>query len=399
MKKVLIVEDDLIVANVYRNKLVHEGYRVETAADGEAGLSMVRSFLPDVVLLDLMLPKVSGLDLMKQIRAEPEFSKLPFIVFSSTYLTNVVQDAWKAGATKCLSKTNCTPKEVVEVVRDSLGATAPSAPPRQTAPVAPTSAHDRGISPKQTGSSDPDEEFQKDLRRSFISELPATLASLRTGLQGLSKAAQPSERLPRIHELLRRVHALTGNAAVCGMAHIGRTADAFEALLKELHDKPGNINVSTLRTVASAIDFLAFLFQRAAGPVPDLPPAKVLVVDDEAISRRAVTYALGKAQLKSVNEEDPERALQLLSQGPFDLVFLDVDMPNMNGYELCSKLRALPMHKKTPVIFVTGLNDFESRANSTMSGGNDFIAKPFLFTELAVKALVCVLRGQLSSGR
>jgi len=70
-------------------------------------------------------------------------------------------------------------------------------------------------------------------------------------------------------------------------------------------------------------------------------------------------------------------------------------MPGMNGYELCSKIRNLPAHKKTPVVFVTGLNDLESRANSMVSGGNDFIAKPFLFIELAVKALVYLLRGQI----
>ena len=68
----------------------------------------------------------------------------------------------------------------------------------------------------------------------------------------------------------------------------------------------------------------------------------------------------------------------------------------MNGFELCTKLRTLPGYKRTPVIFVTSLNDFDSRANSTMSGGNDFIGKPFLFIELAVKALVHVLRGKLS---
>jgi DNA-binding response OmpR family regulator len=76
-------------------------------------------------------------------------------------------------------------------------------------------------------------------------------------------------------------------------------------------------------------------------------------------------------------------------------VFLDVDMPGMTGYELCAKLRALPQHKKTPVIFVTSLNDFDSRTTSTMSGGNDFICKPFLFTELTVKALIYVLRAKL----
>ena len=74
-------------------------------------------------------------------------------------------------------------------------------------------------------------------------------------------------------------------------------------------------------------------------------------------------------------------------------------MPNMNGYELCAKIRNLPAYKKTPVVFVTSLNDLEARANSTMSGGNDFIAKPFLFIELAVKALIYVLRGQLTPVR
>jgi DNA-binding response OmpR family regulator len=62
-------------------------------------------------------------------------------------------------------------------------------------------------------------------------------------------------------------------------------------------------------------------------------------------------------------------------------------------------LRALPAHSKTPVVFVTGLTDFESRARSTLSGGNDLIAKPFLFMELAVKALNFILKGQLGIGR
>jgi DNA-binding response OmpR family regulator len=62
---------------------------------------------------------------------------------------------------------------------------------------------------------------------------------------------------------------------------------------------------------------------------------------------------------------------------------------------LCAKLRALSKYEKVPVIFVTALNDFESRAHSTISGGNDFIAKPFLFVELAVKALIHVLRTRL----
>ena len=83
--------------------------------------------------------------------------------------------------------------------------------------------------------------------------------------------------------------------------------------------------------------------------------ACVLVVDDEAISRRAVTYALERAKLKPVAVDNSEAAHKLLIESKFDLVFLDVDMPGMNGFELCSKLRMLPSHKTTPVVFVTSL--------------------------------------------
>jgi len=406
MKKILIIEDDQLVANIYRNKFSVEGYQVEIALDGLAGLDMVRSFRPDAVILDLMLPKMTGVELMKKIRSEPEFERLPVIVFSNTYLTNMVQEAWKAGATKCLSKANCTPKQVIEVVRSALapnGASAAAPAPRveTAAPARPSPAPNQAApAPNSGASSDPDAAFQADLRKTFVEGLPATLAALRTQLQGLIKSENDTARLKQLQDLYRRIHTLTGNAAVAGMPQIARMADALEALLKELYEKPKNITASTLRTVASAIDFLGLLFEPGVALHKlETPPPNVLVVDDEAISRRAVTYALEKAKLKSVNLEDPAAAYDLLAENRFDLIFLDVDMPGMNGFELCTKLRQLPGHKKTPVVFVTSLNDFDSRANSTMSGGNDFIAKPFLFIELAVKALVCVLRGRLQTAK
>jgi DNA-binding response OmpR family regulator len=121
MKKVLIIEDEQIITNIYRNKLTVEGYQVETAPDGETGLELVRTFHPDAIVLDLMLPKMSGVEVIKQIRSESEFSKLPIIVFSNIYLNNMIQDAWRAGATKCLSKTGCSPREFIDMVRQTVG--------------------------------------------------------------------------------------------------------------------------------------------------------------------------------------------------------------------------------------------------------------------------------------
>lgn len=401
MHKILIVEDDQIVANIYRNKFTLDGFQVEIALDGQAGLEAILTFRPDAVIMDLMLPKITGIDLMKRIRAEPDFQQMPVIVFSNTYLSHLVQEAWKAGATKCLSKANCTPKQVIEVVRSALSAngTATGTASHENELRIPGAKTILGVTadePVFVKQSDADTEFQNGLAKSFLSTGPTTLNALRAGMQALIKADTEETRVRQGQDLYRLVHAVTGNAAVSGLLLISYMADALEALLKELYEKPRNMNPSTLRTVASGIDFLGILFERGTHPSKQEPlSASILVVDDEAISRRAITYALEKAKLKSMNLEDPVLALDMLTKNEFDLIFLDVDMPGMNGYELCTKLRTLPAHKKTPVVFVTSLNDFENRANSTMSGGNDFIGKPFLFIELAVKALVHVLRSRL----
>ena len=377
-----------------------EGYHVRSAPDGESGLSLMRDFKPDIILLDLILPQMSGMEVIQQVRTMEEFFKTPILVFTNAYLTNLVQEAWKAGATKCISKANCSPRELIDVVRSTFQDhirdqyvvtpfSQPVTPPGVAATAKPA-----------TLSTDTDFVFQTGLRKNYFDNQPATLTALRTTLQNLIKAGDETVRLKEIHTLYRRVHALAGNAGLAGMVQVAHMAGALEALLKELHEKPTSINTSTLRTVAAGVDLLGALFENSSQPgSQELPAVKILVVDDEEISRRAIIYSLEKAQLQSVNVESAESAYKLLAEQPFDLVFLDVDMPGMSGFELCTKLRALPLHKKTPVVFVTALSDFDNRTSCTMAGGNDFIAKPFLFIELTVKALIHILRGKLPSGK
>ena len=392
MKKILIIEDDQVVANVYRNKLTVEGYRTETAPDGETGLKLLRTFKPQIVILDLMLPGISGVEVIKEIRKDIEFSKVPTVVFSNTYLTNLIQEAWRAGANKCLSKSSCTPKDIIDIVRGLIGESGSMISHTHTA----TNGSSAGTFLKPAAESD--SAFQADLRTTFIEHLPSSLYSLRSLMQALIKADNEIARVKQVHELYRLVHAINGNASVAGLVQIAHMTAAFEALLKEVYEKPKNITTSSVRTIAATIDFLGLLFEKTTLPEKqELPPSKILVVDDEAISRRAIVYALEKARLKSINVDDSAQALQLMAENEFDLIFLDVDMPGLTGFELCAKLRLMPKHKKTPVIFVTSLNDFDSRTSSTMAGGNDFIAKPFLFIELTVKALTHVMRGKLHS--
>ena len=407
MKKMLIIEDDQIVGSIYLRKFQAEGFQVELAVDGESGLAATLKSKPDVVILDLMLPKLSGVEVLKKLRAEATTRDLPVVVLSNAYMSSLVQEAKQAGANYCVIKANCTPKQLAEIVNKTMGAfppadTAPTAahspelartPPIASAP-AETSNAARGLAPAQD-----DAAFQAELRRTFLASVPADIVQMRALLQTFIKT-EGAARLPKLFTLYRKVHSLTSNAAVAALPSVAKMSSALEALLKELYEKPKNLNASTLRTLAHTIDFLSVLLEHGSAPEPEnLPPPNIMVVDDEAISRRAIIYALEKAHLKCVSVEDPNVALNMLSENQFNLIFLDVDMPGMNGFELCTKLRAMPAHAKTPVVFVTGLTDFESRARSTLSGGNDLIAKPFLFMELAVKALNYILKGQLGIGR
>jgi DNA-binding response OmpR family regulator len=409
MKKVLIIEDDQIVGTIYRRKFQSEGFEVALAADGEAGLRAVGEFGPDAVVLDLMLPRLNGVEVLRKIRGEPSTAALPVIVLSNAYLSTLLKDAADAGANQCLIKASASPKQVADAIRQALSGEAPPPPksPGQSTEASPASA-DAPTPTQETATTpdatppDPAEEraYESSLKETFLNASSETLAHLRTLLQTFVKAEGEANRLASLFALYRRVHSVTGNAAVAGLTSVSRLCAALEALLKELYEKPKNINASTIRTTAQTIDFLGQLFDlNGAAEGDQLAEPKILVVDDEAISRRAVVYALEKAQLRSTSLDDPAAALKRLAAESFDLIFLDVDMPGLNGFDMCTQLRTYETNAKTPVIFVTGLTDFESRARSTLSGGTDLIAKPFLFMELAVKAVSHILRAQITPPR
>ncbi len=392
MKKILIIEDDKVVANIYKGKYQLAGYDVQVASDGEMGLQLLEMFKPDLIQLDLMLPKISGVEVIKHIRAQPWSKSLSIVVMSNSYITSVVREAWESGANKCLSKAGCTPNTMLEVINKLLH---PPVPANAPAPATTVSLErpDSASPPAPAGSTGAagmnlDMTFQAEIRQTFLKRAPWMLEHLRTGLQTIIKAEGGEIRRQGLGELCRTMHTLEGNAGIVGFAQVAQMASALEALLKNLHEQPKYITASSLRTVAHAVDSLGTLIDHNPDgeATPSTPPI-VLVVDDEILSRRAVCTALARTHLTCISVDDPQLALKLLKENTFSLIFLDVEMPGLDGFELCTQLRTLPANKTTPVVFVTSLSDFQSRTLSALSGGNDLIAKPFLLMELAVKAL------------
>ena len=125
------------------------------------------------------------------------------------------------------------------------------------------------------------------------------------------------------------------------------------------------------------------------------PPIELLVVDDDLVARRVIVGALQTAFRRPENVESGADALTLAAEKPFDVIFLDVVMPEMDGFETCLKIRSTIPNATTPIIFVTAKTDFDARAELARTGGNDLLAKPFLTAEITLKALTFSLRGRL----
>jgi CheY-like chemotaxis protein len=216
---------------------------------------------------------------------------------------------------------------------------------------------------------------------------------LRAGHYALVKTEQEDSRRRNLIDLRRQIHSLGGLAGLAGFRKFAELASAVEALFIELHAKPRKITTSVIRTIAQAVDGLGSLVDQTPNPQAEafLPP-RILVVDDEVISRETICCALGKANLNVVRLDDSLAAQSLLEQEQFDLIFLDVEMPGQDGLALCVNIREMPTNRTTPVVFVTAHSDFGNRAQSALSGGNDFIAKPFLLHELAIKALTWLFK-------
>jgi CheY-like chemotaxis protein len=92
--------------------------------------------------------------------------------------------------------------------------------------------------------------------------------------------------------------------------------------------------------------------------------------------------------------ESGEPALAL-AKNAYDAIFLDIEMPGMDGFELCEKIRKTPLNQNTPIVFVTSHDNFESRAKLVTKGAQDLIGKPYLPTEITLKALQLSLCGRL----
>ena len=118
--KIVIVEDEEILIKVLKEKFEKEGFKVSLAADGVEALSVIKKAKPDLVLLDLVLPKKDGFEVLEEMKASGDLKMIPVIVLSNLGQDEEIKRALNLGAKDYLVKTQHPINEVVEKVRDYL---------------------------------------------------------------------------------------------------------------------------------------------------------------------------------------------------------------------------------------------------------------------------------------
>lgn len=120
MKKILFIEDEQSLQKTFGDVLKKEGYKIISALDGETGLRLVKSEKPDLVVLDLVLPRIHGLEVLEEIKKDSETKKIPVIILTNIEGAKDVERALELGATTYLVKTSYALKDIVNKIKKIL---------------------------------------------------------------------------------------------------------------------------------------------------------------------------------------------------------------------------------------------------------------------------------------
>lgn len=129
-KKIILVEDEDFIRDLYARQLTKAGFLVKTAADGQTGLELLKNEVFDLLLLDIMLPGMNGLQLLRAFKTQNSKSPMITILLTNLGQEAVIKEGFELGAQAYLIKASYTPDQVVQEVKNALGGSQPPSPPQ-----------------------------------------------------------------------------------------------------------------------------------------------------------------------------------------------------------------------------------------------------------------------------
>ena len=118
--KIIIAEDDQFVAKAMTTKLIKEGYEVKTVSDGLQLMEILKSYIPDLIILDLLMPKKDGFEVLNEVKQDQKLKKIPILIASNLGQVNDIQQVLTLGATDYLIKSEFTLESLVQKIKNIL---------------------------------------------------------------------------------------------------------------------------------------------------------------------------------------------------------------------------------------------------------------------------------------
>lgn len=369
--RLLIVEDDLLMQQMLAEQAREHGLLVDCAADGETALQLARSRQPDAILLDVMLPKLNGWEVMRHLQASDDTADIPVHFLSAL---DAADEAMLLGARSYLLKP-VQPRLLVQLFESVSRQVMRSV----------LIVEDRADEAQALGAL-----FEaRHWRVAYAGNGEQALASL--GRQGftamivdLQLPDMPGDALlARVretfaeHELIVIVHSAAdisrkreqqlrchAQAVVCKGEHgITRILDELARLLAAREARPPERRSVTV--------------SEPAEPLGTLKGRTLLLVDDDIRNIFAISSLLGMQQIRILEAENGREALEQLEKHPeIELVLMDIMMPEMDGFTAMRKIRENPVHASLPIIAMTAKSMPGDEQQCRDAGASDYISKP-----------------------
>jgi CheY-like chemotaxis protein len=428
----LVVDDDAITRQALSNVLKKAIASPDLASSAEVGLSLIETKDYDVIFLDVEMAGMDGFELCSKIQKGLRNRTTPVVFVTAHSDFKARARSIEVGGNDLIAKPflafELTVKAITLVIRGRVGhlvvpgaanLPVPVLPLFQETPVAgglPESDSRVALAEARPRSDATETKLvtQRDIsaisrtaRRTQDSESDSTeifpslfeqgnlrVAAMRAKLEALNHAGV-QERADILEELYIEADSMPSQSGCGNTASISRLTVALKNLVKKLIENNEHLNRSAMETAATALAMLAEVCEARQCPSLTVPPVRILIVDDDPIARRTSASALQLQFGKPESVGSGEAAVCLAGGKEFDVIFMDVCMPGIDGFDACARIRQTELNRETPVIFVTSHADETTREQAVQAGGNGFVPKGFLPTELVLITFASAVRKRL----
>jgi CheY-like chemotaxis protein len=363
----------------------------DIAAGGEASLPLAEKQAYDVIFLDVEMAGMDGYELCTKIHETALNRSTPVIFVTRHSDFDSRAKSTRSGAQDLIGKPflafEITVKALTFVLRERLK------PKAQMAEKGSADASSKEISTEMLQAA------SGDFAKSFFACAPAHLDLVREQLRGLSQGRTEAAQEESLGNFYVSMQSFAGEAERAELRAIAALSSGVLAMIKKVIERPDLLANSNVEAATGALDLLEELCADSLNPSLSDPDVRTLIVDDDPIALRAISVAVQAAFSKSQTASTGEEAALRAAAEGFDLILLDVEMPGLDGFKTARRIRENGPNRTTPVIFITGFDDHESREKAVALGCRGFIAKPAIPAEITLRALTFALRARLDKLR